>query len=168
MASAMENPPAAGKIRVIGVGNILLKDEGIGVRVIEALQQKRWPPSVELIDGGVAGFALIELLTQVRKVLLIDAAQMDLCPGTIRRFSPEEVSAPEALPRFSMHDVGLPDVLALSRLLDPSPREIVIFGIQPKEIALGLELSEELQAAVPQAAAMVVQELEKEGVEPLP
>ena len=153
---------------MIGVSNILLKDEGIGVRVIEALQQKRWPPSVELIDGGVAGFALIELLTQVRKVLLIDAAQMDRSPGTIRRFSPEEVSGSEALPRFSMHDVGLPDVLALSRLLDPSPREIVIFGIQPKEIALGLELSEELQAALPQAAAMVLQELKKEGVEPLP
>ncbi len=163
----MGNFAAGGKVRLIGVGNILLKDEGIGVRVAEELKKKHWPSSVEVIDGGVAGFGLIDFFLESTKVFLIDAADMNLPPGTIRRFAADAIRLQEEAPKLSMHDVSLLEVLGITRALDSSPREIIIIGIQPKEISGGMELTPELQAVVPKVIEMVLKELEKDGIHPL-
>ena len=163
----MGNFAAGGKVRLIGVGNILLKDEGIGVRVAEELKKKHWPPSVEVIDGGVAGFGLIDFFLESTKVFLIDAADMNLPPGTIRRFAADAIRLQEEAPKLSMHEVSLLEVLGITRALDSSPREIIIIGIQPKEISGGMELTPELQAVVPKVIEMVLKELEKDGIHPL-
>ena len=150
---------STGKTVIIGVGNLLLKDEGAGVHVAQELQKKRLPAAVEVHDGGVAGIGLLEFFPGASKVLLIDAADMDLDPGASVRFTPEEVAGKAGGPRFSTHDVGLLEVLELARTLGQCPPEVVIYGIQPKEISWGTELSPEVQATVPRVVEMVLGEI---------
>jgi len=149
----------AGKVVIIGVGNLLLKDEGVGVHVAQELQKKGLPTGVEVRDGGVAGIGLLDFFPDASKVLLIDAADMNLEPGALVRFTPEEVAGKVNGPRFSAHDIGLLEVLELVRALDPCPPEVVIFGIQPKEIFWGTELSPEVQASIPKVVEMVFGEI---------
>jgi len=148
-----------GKTLIIGVGNLLLKDEGVGVHVVQELQKKELPPSVEVHDGGVAGIGLLDFFPGASKVMLIDAAEMNLEPGTLVRFTPEEVAGNYGGPRFSAHDIGLLEVLELARALDQCPPEVVIFGIQPKEISWGTELSPEVLASIPKVTEAVIREL---------
>jgi hydrogenase maturation protease len=155
------SPPngPAGKIVIIGVGNLLLKDEGVGVHVAQELQKKSWPSPVEIHDGGVAGIGLLDFFPGASKVMLIDAADMNLDPGSLVRFTPEEVAGKLGGPRFSAHDIGLLEVLELARALDQCPPEVVIFGIQPKEISWGTELSPEVQASIPKVMEAVLREI---------
>jgi hydrogenase maturation protease len=151
---------AAGKIVIIGVGNLLLKDEGVGVHVAQELQKKDLPSAVEVHDGGVAGIGLLDFFQGASKVLLIDAADMNLDAGAVVRFTPEEVAGKIDGPRFSAHEVGVLEILDLARALDQYPPEVVIFGIQPKEIAWGTELSPEVQASIPKAVEAVWEEID--------
>lgn len=147
-----------GKIVIIGVGNLLLKDEGVGVHVVQELQKKDLPSAVEVHDGGVAGIGLLDLFGGASKVLLIDAADMNLEPGAIVRFTPEEVISEKGGPKFSAHDVSLLEVLELAKALGHAPPEVVIFGIQPKEISWGTELSAEVRASIPKVMETVLKE----------
>lgn len=151
----------AGKTVIIGVGNLLLKDEGVGVHVVQELRKKRLPSTVEVHDGGVAGIGLLDFFPGASKVLLIDAADMNLTAGALVRFTPEEVAGRIEGPRFSAHDIGLLEVLELARALDQSPPQVVIFGIQPKEISWGTELSPEVQAAIPKVTDLILKEIQK-------
>ena len=90
--------PAAGRIVIIGVGNLLLKDEGLGIHVVRELREKALPPGVEVIDGGVAGIGLLDLFQGARKLVLIDAADMNLAPGTVVRFTPEDIRSRAGTP----------------------------------------------------------------------
>jgi hydrogenase maturation protease len=153
--------PTAGRIVILGVGNLLLKDEGLGIHVVRQLQKKVLPPAVEVLDGGVAGIGLLDLFQGARKLVLIDAADMNLAPGTVVRFTPEEIrtkSDPSA-PKFSAHEVGLLEVLELARALGQCPPEVVIIGVQPKEISWGMDLTPEIQASLPQVLEAVLKEI---------
>ena len=150
---------ATERIVVLGVGNVLLKDEGVGVHVAQELQKKSLPAAVESHDGGVAGIGLLDFFPGASKVLLIDAAEMDLEAGAVVRFTPEEVVGKVSGPRFSAHDIGLLEVLELARALDQCPPEVVIFGIQPKEISWGTDLSPEVRAAIPKVMEAVLREI---------
>jgi hydrogenase maturation protease len=149
------------KIVIIGVGNLLLKDEGVGVQVAEELKKKELPEGVEVYDGAVEGIGLLDFFRQASQVLLIDAAEMNLKPGAVVRFTPAEVRSKKSVPRFSLHDIGLLEVLELARILGASPPEVIIFGIQPKEITWGMELSAEVQASVPQVVALICKEIQE-------
>ncbi len=155
----------AGKTIVIGVGNLLLTDEGVGVHAIRELQKEKIPPGVELIDGGVAGIGLIDLFQGAEKLILIDAAEMALPPGTAVRFTPEEIRsrADAEPPRFSSHEVGLLEVLELVGALGQCPPEVVIIGIQPKEIAWGTDLTPDVNASLPRVVSLVLEEIRKTG-----
>jgi hydrogenase maturation protease len=143
---------------VLGIGNILLRDEGVGVRVIEAMQQMPLPDDVELIDGGTAGADLVDLLADRPKVIVVDAIQGDATPGTILRMTAEDL-LPEPGECISLHQLGLVQSLLIARRLGCAPREVVIFGIQPSQIAPGLELTPAVAAAVPTAIRLVLAEL---------
>ncbi len=147
------------KVVVIGVGNVLLRDEGVGVHVAQELKKKDLPSGVEVHDGGIAGIGLLDFFPEASKVLLIDAADMNMNPGSIVRFTPEEIGVRREELRFSSHDVGLPEVLSLAVALGENPREVVIIGIQPKDISWGLELSPEVQASVPRAIEAILKEI---------
>lgn len=156
-----EENGTASRIVVIGVGNLLLRDEGVGVHVAREIQKRPLPAEVEVYDGGVAGLGLLDYFPGACKILLIDAVDMDLLPGDVVRFTPEEVRARGNDLRFSLHDIGLLEVLELARVLERHPPEVVIIGIQPKEISWGTELTSEVQASVPKAVEAVWGEIHR-------
>jgi hydrogenase maturation protease len=151
---------------VIGVGNLLLRDEGVGIHAVRELQKRALPPEAELIDGGVAGVRLLDLFSGAQKLLLIDAAEMGLEPGAVARFTPEDVRFQSGDLKLSTHDVALPEVLAIARVVNQCPSEVIILGIQPKEISWGTELTPEVRAAVPKVVELVLEEIDPAGAEP--
>ena len=149
----------AGKTVIIGVGNLLLKDEGVGVHAVRELRQKALPAGVEVLDGGVAGIGLLDFFPGAQKLVLIDAADMNLAPGTVVRFTPEEIRSQPGGPKFSAHDVGLLEVLELASALGQSPPEVVIIGVQPGEISWGTDLTPEVRSSLPLVVEMVLKEV---------
>lgn len=147
------------KIVVIGVGNLLLKDEGAGIHVLQALEKKNLPPGVQLFDGGVSGIGLLDFFQGASKALLIDAADMNRKPGTVLRFTPEDLRAQAQEIKFSVHDIGVAEVLELAKALGQSPEEVVIIGIQPKEIDWGTDLTPEVQASIPEVLQIIQEEI---------
>ncbi len=143
---------------VLGIGNILLKDEGIGVRVIEYLQKCPLPEHVELVDGGTAGADLLDVLSDRRNVIIIDAADIDAPPGTVNRLTPKDWLTAQPNP-LSLHDLDLPQTLAMTHLLGCAPRNVVCLAVVPESIEPGMELSDTLQPLVPKIADMVLDEL---------
>ena len=144
---------------VLGVGNILLRDEGVGVRVVEAMGRMNLPPGVELFDGATAGLDLLDVLAHRRKVIIIDAVDCDCEPGTVLRLDPEDL-APQAGRGVSLHEIGLSEALTASRQLGIAPQEVVVLGVKPKNDDCGLELSPEIAGLVPGIIELVLAELE--------
>ncbi len=145
---------------VLGVGNALLTDEGVGVKAIKELEKMDFPEGVEFVDGGTAGYGLIPMIEGASKLIVIDAVDADAEPGTIYRFTPEDVAADDKAPeaRFSLHDVGLIEALQLAKFMG-NDCETVIFGIQPKSLEWGLELTPELQEKLPRLLELVAVEI---------
>lgn len=152
-------------ILILGIGNILLRDEGVGVRVIERLQEISLPDDVELVDGGTAGADLLDVLANRQKVIVIDAVEADCQPGTVLRFSADELTQPDGV-GMSLHELGLGQALKMTKQLGCEPKEVVVFGIKPRDISCGLEISEEIAAAVPKVAELVLAEIKNAGRNP--
>jgi hydrogenase maturation protease len=145
-------------ILILGVGNILLSDEGVGVRVVEALQQMRLPENVEVLDGGTASMALLDSLSHRDRVIVVDAVKGHQEPGTIYRFTPADISVQREI-ITSLHQIDLLDALAQVEFLGCAPRDVVLYGIEPKDIALGLELTPEVETVIPRVIELVLSEL---------
>ena len=156
MSTSSERRP----VLVLGIGNILLGDEGIGVRVIEAMQAMDLPADVELVDGGTAGADLLDVLSDRRKVIVIDAMDADCAPGTVVRLTVDDL-LPDSSGGISLHEVGLLATLTMARHLGSAPDEVILLGVKPKKLELGLELSEELAALVPKIIQLVLAELNR-------
>jgi hydrogenase maturation protease len=148
------------KILILGIGNILLRDEGVGVHVIEYLQQQKIPDDVELMDGGTAGADLLEHICGREKVIVIDAIQSDYLPASIVRMTPQDL-VPDNAPQLSIHSLDLPQTLAMAELLDCPSKDVVIFGIQPEKVECGLEMTAAIRAIIPQVARLVLEEIKK-------
>ena len=145
-------------VLILGIGNILLRDEGVGVRVVEALADHELPDEVELVDGGTAGADLVDLLADRRKVIVVDAIEAGLAAGTILRLTPADL-LPDQDEMISLHQLGLVQSLYMAEQLGCSPQEVVIIAVQPETIRPGLELSDDVQAALPRAVRAVLAEL---------
>ena len=145
-------------ILVLGLGNILLRDEGVGVRVVEALQLTDLPPDVEVFDGGTAGLDLLDVLADRRKVIVIDALQGDCEPGTVMRLDPEDL-VPGDDQTVSLHEIGLLETLAIARQLGTAPDEVVVIGVKPKDLGWGLSLSPQIARLVPDIVRLVLADL---------
>ncbi|MEN6307180.1 MAG: HyaD/HybD family hydrogenase maturation endopeptidase [Anaerohalosphaeraceae bacterium] len=144
-------------ILVLGIGNILLRDEGIGVRVIEALGQQQLPDQVELVDGGTAGADLLDILSDRQIVIIVDAAVFDAPPGTLLKFSSSDLLPPQQTV-LSLHDLDIVQTLAMTHLLKCPPIKVIFLGIVPEIIEPGLELSKTLQERLPHYVQCVLQE----------
>jgi len=144
---------------VLGLGNTIMADDGVGPRVIEyILQQGQLPDDVELLDGGTLGLDLLPRLEGVERLIIVDAVETGQPPGTLVRLTGNEV--PQALEtKLSPHQMGLKDLLAVARLMDQLPNEIVLLGVQPASIEMAAELSPQVAACLQQLAAMVRHEL---------
>lgn len=134
------------KTTLIGLGNILMQDEGIGVHAIKALQERFLiPPELEVVDGGTAGLNLLPFLEGRDRVLFVDAVDFGQEPGFMGELANDAIPALFGKDKASLHHVGLAEVLALARLMEILPKEICLIGIQPQAMEPGLELTELLQ-----------------------
>ena len=147
-------------ILVAGLGTSLMRDEGVGPRVIEALlcEAHRFP-DVELMDLGAGGMAALHAMAGRRRAVFVDCARMGEPPGTIRRFTDSQVRSRKELPGVSLHESDLLQVIALSRRLGECPEEVVIFGIEPADISAGEGLSPALREGLPRYTAAIAAEL---------
>lgn len=141
------------KILVLGIGNVLMGDEGIGVHAIKELEKRSWPENVHFLDGGTGGFHLLEYLQHYKKIIMIDATMDGQPPGTLRLIKPKFSSDfPKAL---SAHDIGLKDLVESAALLDHMPEvhliTVSVATIQPMQ----LEMSTEIKDAIPKVIQSV-------------
>jgi len=153
-------------IAVFGIGNILLSDDGVGVHAINTLREAyMFPDSIELIDGGTKGLDLLPLFENRDKILIIDAANFRKEPGTIDMVEGDNIPAFLST-KLSVHQIGLPDTLFAAKLMEITPSEMCLVGIQPKSMETGTELSEEVRSQFGPFVKAILQKLKEWGVEP--
>ncbi|AMV73650.1 HyaD/HybD family hydrogenase maturation endopeptidase [Desulfuromonas carbonis] len=150
--------PARPPILVMGVGNILRQDDGFADAVLQRLEALELPESIELFDAGTSAIDLMDIFNGREKLVVIDAVRGGQPPGTLYRFSPEEVEA-QALPMNSLHQVGLIETLRVGELVDCKPKSTVVIGVQPAATGLGIGLTPAVAAAVERAVALVLNEI---------
>jgi len=132
-------------ITVLGLGNILMRDEGIGVYIANLLNKNyRFEPEIEIIDGGTTGTDLLPYFDNGKKVLIIDAVNFEKYPGYIETIKNKDILA-TITAKISMHHLGLSDILSVINLLDIHPAEICLVGVQPASMELGLDVSDEIK-----------------------
>lgn len=128
------------RIAVMGVGNILMTDDGVGVHAVKALRNQKLPPDIITIDAGTSLLDAIQFLEEVDLLIIIDAIHGDGSPGTIYQLSLEDIST-KSKRCFSTHHIGVLDALKISKLIGNLPDEIIILGVEPKKIDIGENLS---------------------------
>lgn len=159
MAMASTRAP----ILVLGIGNLLLKDEGIGVHVVRAMANLPLPDDVELLDGGTAGADLLDTISERRRLIVIDALDADVPPGTILRMKPDDLAA-DASGNLSLHEFGIAETLAMAGQLKCAPHDVTLIAMRPWDIGCGLELSDEMNRQMPRIIEVVLDEIGRQGV----
>jgi hydrogenase maturation protease len=161
MRGGANAPPR--NILILGVGNLLLTDDGFGVHVINALREVPLPPNVTLVEAGIVSHHLIPDFHEADLLIFIDAVEAGDTPGSIFRFKPEDMQFMSQL-KVSLHDMSLIDVLHMTALTGERP-ETIIIAVQPKDVrSCSMELNDEVKAAIPKVIDLVLEELKKRGV----
>jgi len=142
---------------VLGIGNLLLADDGVGVHTVQALQARGAMPHVDLVDAGTSTVDMLDLFTAGEKVIVIDAIHGGNEPGTIYRLPLEELGFQQQQ-NVSVHDAQLLEVVAMARMLGSEP-EVVVLGVEPEVIRPSLELSSTVAAAVPRLVEAIEHEV---------
>jgi len=145
---------------VLGLGNPLRGDDGVGPRVVTELQQRGLPDGVTAIDGGGGGLDILRLLEGWERAIIVDAADIGRQPGEFIRFTPEEARLIQTDFSLSVHTAGLADALALARALEHPLPSIVIFGVQPERMDWREGLSPAVEAVLPLLIAAIEEELQ--------
>lgn len=147
------------KIMVMGVGNVLLSDEGLGVRFLDELKKTELPENVELLEGGTAGLELVHLIQEVDFLIIVDALNAQAEPGALFRFHPGDIKVFPEQYEISFHQIGILEVLAMAKVLGQAPKTL-IFGIQPKSLEWGMDISPEIQALFPRLTDFIMKEID--------
>ena len=152
------------KIAIIGIGNTLMSDEGVGVYIVNALIKNYYfTPCVELIDGGTSGMELLQFFQDNDKVIIIDAVNFDEKPGFIGSIENDDILR-RLNTKLTMHHLGITDVLSSFLLTGGKAKEIFLLGIQPKSIDVSLELSPEILQKTDKMSAIILQKLDEWGI----
>lgn len=139
---------------ILGVGNLLLQDEGVGIHVIHALEKELLPPNIHLLDGGTGGFHLISWLEKYDRIIMIDATLDNNPPGTIRMIRPNYAS--DFPPLMSAHEIGLKDMIEVMQLSNGKLPEIQLIVVSVINInQVGMNLSPQIKTAVPAVVKMI-------------
>ena len=150
---------------VLGIGNLLLSDEGVGCRCVEELERRYvLPPAVSCVDGGTAGFELLPLVEDAQALIIIDALKDGRAPGTLVLVENDAVPR-LMLTRTSPHQIGICEVLATAQLTGKVPKRLLFFGIEPKSLEVAMGLSPEVSQALDKALDAVVSSLRDLGHE---
>ena len=162
---SVKDPAVGRSVLVLGLGNILLQDEGVGVRVVEQLQrQYRIAGAVEVLDGGTAGMSLLEHIRNRDHLIVVDAVRTGQAPGTVITLSGDEVPV-FFQSRVSPHQMGLADTLAVLDLMGEKPADITVIGVEPQNLDVGLELSDLVSTRVDALVGRLVGKLRSLGFE---
>jgi hydrogenase maturation protease len=159
-------PPGGGsdapsrRVVVLGVGNLLLSDEGVGVHVANKLMEMDLPPEVDVVEGGTDGFRLMNVVTGAARLIVVDAVKGGGPPGSIYRFDIKDAPTYPDEYKTSVHQIGILEVVHLSELIGKAP-ETTIIGVEPKSLDMGMELSPEVQAKVPRIIELVLEEVNR-------
>lgn len=149
------------KTRIIGVGNPLMGDDGLGIVALEQLRERQLPPEAELIDAGTGGITLLQIIAECERALIIDAADFGRPAGTILRLqSSQLLDGKSDGGALSLHQNDLADVLLLGKQLDQLP-ETTLFLMQPKRVERRLGLSPEVREHLPEMLDGIVEELSR-------
>ncbi|WP_457678528.1 HyaD/HybD family hydrogenase maturation endopeptidase [Thermovibrio sp.] len=155
------------KVGVMGVGNILLKDEGFGVKLLYLLKAKYdFPESVVLIDGGTAGIFLSPEIDYLDKLLIIDVVKAKGEPGEVKVYKKEDFFIDRLPLKLSPHQLGLQEVLLLNEIKGTCPEEVILIGVVPKSVETGTGLTPELEGKLEEVEKLVIEVLKGWGVEP--
>jgi hydrogenase maturation protease len=148
------------KVLILGVGNLLLKDDGFGVHLINSLKDTVFPENIKVLEAGTVSHQLIPLLHEVDFLIVIDVVEAGDTPGSLFRFSPDDMKF-ASVQKVSLHQISLIDVLHMAELTGRKPRTVII-GVQPRDVSSwSLELSDELKAVIPRVRELVFEELKK-------
>lgn len=163
----MSKAEASENITVLGVGNILFRDEGLGIRALELLERRyRFPENVKLVDGGVLGIHLLGTIAETDHLIVIDAVKNNASPGTLHRLEGEDIPR-RILAKNSLHEVDLLEALTLCPAFGKMPHTIIL-GIEPSDIeTLSLNLSPVVESKIQQLLTIIVDELRSLGVNPV-
>ncbi len=153
-----------GRILIVGLGNILLGDEGLGVKVVRELKEEfAFSEEVELLDGGTGGFFLLPHLEKAERLIIVDAVKGGNLPGTLT-FEALESLPMDTLERISLHEISFPDLLKILELKGKHFEKIILAGIEPQNLEVGFELSEDVKGAIPELKKRIIDLLREWGV----
>jgi hydrogenase expression/formation protein len=152
-------------IVVLGVGNILLTDEGLGVHVVEDLKANyTFTPQVTLIDGGTMGMELLTYMRGMKKILLIDAINGGKNPGTVYEFPHRELEQ-YFTDHISVHEVGMQDILRIRAIQENPLEDAIVIGVEPESLEIGFEPSAAVQQVLPEVKDRVLSVLRGWGIQ---
>lgn len=161
-----EGSPSHSVVLILGLGNPLRRDDGVGPRVIEELQSQGLPDEITALDGGTGGLDILRVIEGWENVIIVDAANVDagrgaVGPGEFVRFAPGQVRLAESDDNLSLHHAGLAEVLRLAEALDHPLPSIIVYGVQPGDVGWGQGLSSGVEAGLPTLLEAVRAEAEK-------
>ena len=163
--SALDNVLHPAGVTILGVGNVILTDEGFGVRAAEYLDHHyTFPDNVQIVDGGTLGIELTQYVTGTNKLLVIDSINGGAEPGTVFRFHNDAIME-HFQDKLSAHEVGIQDVLALLTVTGHKIPEVIVIGAQPFDLEAGVGLSDGMQALLPQSVEQILKDLRDWGIE---
>jgi len=152
-------------IVVLGVGNILLTDEGLGVHVVKELKENyNFTPEISLIDGGTMGMELLTYMRGMKRILLIDAINGGEAPGTVYEFPHRELEQ-YFTEHISVHEVGMQDILRIRAIQENPLEDAIVIGVEPESLEIGFEPSAAVQQALPEVKARVLSVLRGWGIQ---
>jgi len=160
---------AEANILVLGIGNVLWADEGFGVRVVEEMQRRySFPENVLLLDGGTQGIYLVDRVRDANVLVVFDAVDYGLAPGTLKRVEGDAVPRFMGAKKMSLHQTGFQEVLALAELMGDYPEQVLLIGVQPVELEdYGGSLRPAVKAQIGPAIDLALSYLVERGVRPL-
>lgn len=136
---------------IIGIGNRLLRDDGVGPRVIDALEESQdLPEGVRLFDAGTTGFLALEAMSGCERAIVVDAIQTGKEPGTVQEYRFKDGEFSEEIPQMTMHDISFTEALIYAREVYELPTDVRIIGVEPESLSTGLELTTPVTAAIPE------------------
>ncbi len=156
--------PGDGKsLLVLGLGNVLCGDDGLGVAAVKEIHRRyEIPEGVQVLDGGTLGLSLLSYFEADQEVILVDAISTDHEAGAFVRLEGDDV-APAVRNSLSVHQIGVADLIDATRLIDVYPRRLILLGLVPETLDLGIEMSPPVQAAMPLLLARIIEEARQLG-----
>ena len=155
MTTDRESRNSSGRTIVLGLGNLLLRDEGIGVHIVRILEERKiLPPGIELVDGGVATLDVVEMFDERDRLIVVDAVKGGEEPGAIYKFRPGDVKSKYSS-TTSLHQLSFLEALRMAEQIGKVPTDITIIGVEPADMQFGMELSPAIEERVPRIIELV-------------